>query len=492
MKKIVALMLAMVIVLSCASVFADSSLWQGFFEASNVKITSGNVKMEAAIDLRGDVLEMAGIPQGTLATINYDFNMVGNEAQTKCDAEGNISIKAPMFLAEPISFDLWLKEDITDINNPQFYVILRLAEIFRQEIGVDKEYIFIDYTAIPGFEEMLEVLANLDQSEIEKIVDMVKDALGEYIDADLITEYEQRVKAVLGEINITFDGAKYIITASDAQIKSMYKALFEIVIDMATNISGFELEPADIAEAKEYLNEIFAALANVQIFDPVRGLVVEVSQDGTYMHAEINIETNLYDIIAAVDPQSAIGGEGYRGMLDVGASVKASGYITPLASDYVINFPSLTPDNTYDVMTGEALKEGETGLYYEEAPDVSIEYNGDMLALENVPVMCADRTFVPLREFANTFGISDGNIHYDEATERVTIKSGDVEIVMHIGSKEAYVNGETKMLDVPAFTHNDRTYIPVRFVSEMFKKNVDYIDLNATGQGSGLIVIIND
>ena len=63
---------------------------------------------------------------------------------------------------------------------------------------------------------------------------------------------------------------------------------------------------------------------------------------------------------------------------------------------------------------------------------------------------------------------------------------------MYIGSTMTFVNGKMMTLDVPAFTNNDRTYIPVRFVSEMFNKKVDYVDLNATGQGNGIVVMIND
>lgn len=491
MKRLVALLVAVVMVLGTVSVFADNDLWQGFYDACNVKITSGNIKMDASIDLRGGVFAQAGIPQGTLATVNYDFNVVGNETQTKCDADGKISINAPMIMPEPINFELWLKEDITDLNNPQLYLIFRLAEALKQEAGIGEEYIFVDYTDVPGFEDMLKVLASIEQSDVEKFIKMLEESLGEKIDASKIAEYEQRVKDLVSEFTITFDGSKYIVTAGDAQIKNLFIGLFEILIDMAAYLEDVDATAEDIAEAKEGMAMIREMLNNVQIFDPYRGFVIEVSKDGTYVHAEANIDSNLYDIMAVFDPQSVEGAEAFRSQMDLGASVKVNGYITPLPGDYVIEFPALTPENTYVAM-GEFTEVGDAPVYYEEAPYVSIEYNGNNIALQNVPVMCEDRTFVPLRELANTFGISDSNIHYDEETEKVTIKSGDVEIVMHIGSAEAFVNGEARVLDVPAFTHNDRTYIPVRFVSEMFKKNVDYIDLNATGQGSGLIVIIND
>ena len=114
-------------------------------------------------------------------------------------------------------------------------------------------------------------------------------------------------------------------------------------------------------------------------------------------------------------------------------------------------------------------------------------YENTRWVFENKPVVVKDRTFLPLRELANMFGIDNDSISYDDATEEVRINGGGVEIVMNIGSRDTYINGEKKELDVPAFTVNDRTYIPVRFVSEMFGKNVDYSE-----DENGLTVFIND
>ena len=75
-------------------------------------------------------------------------------------------------------------------------------------------------------------------------------------------------------------------------------------------------------------------------------------------------------------------------------------------------------------------------------------------------------------------GVPDENISYDENTEKINISFGSVNIEMQIGSQNVKVNDKELSLDVPAFTINDRTYIPVRFISEMFGKRVDYNDIN--------------
>ena len=54
--------------------------------------------------------------------------------------------------------------------------------------------------------------------------------------------------------------------------------------------------------------------------------------------------------------------------------------------------------------------------------------------------------------------------------------SEDVTILIYIGSDIAYVNGKEIKLDSSAFIENDRTYTPVRFISEELGASVEWID----------------
>ena len=110
--------------------------------------------------------------------------------------------------------------------------------------------------------------------------------------------------------------------------------------------------------------------------------------------------------------------------------------------------------------------------------EIKVKYNGNEISFKNRPFVKQDRTFIALRELANMLGVPDENISYDENTEKINISFGSVNIEMQIGSQNVKVNDKELSLDVPAFTINDRTYIPVRFISEMFGKNVDYNDIN--------------
>ena len=88
------------------------------------------------------------------------------------------------------------------------------------------------------------------------------------------------------------------------------------------------------------------------------------------------------------------------------------------------------------------------------------------------PVIRNDRTMLPARFVAENLGAT---VEWDETGNGiVTITKDDVKIVIYIGEENAVVNGETVKLDSPAFIENDRTYTPIRFISENLGATVDW------------------
>lgn len=95
------------------------------------------------------------------------------------------------------------------------------------------------------------------------------------------------------------------------------------------------------------------------------------------------------------------------------------------------------------------------------------------------PIVKDDRTLVPVRFIAESFGAQVG---WDEATSTVTVQNGDTTITLVIDTKDMKVNDQVITLDVPAQTINDRTLIPLRAVAEALGKQVFWDD-------KGLIVM---
>jgi len=67
-------------------------------------------------------------------------------------------------------------------------------------------------------------------------------------------------------------------------------------------------------------------------------------------------------------------------------------------------------------------------------------------------------------------------VTYNDATKQVLIAKDDTEILLTIGSQEAYVNGEKIMLDVPAMIIEGRTMVPLRFISESMNATVEWTE----------------
>ncbi len=81
------------------------------------------------------------------------------------------------------------------------------------------------------------------------------------------------------------------------------------------------------------------------------------------------------------------------------------------------------------------------------------------------------RMMLPIRVIAEALG---ADVDWDPDLQKVTITKGDTIIEIFIGAEYAYVNGEKVALDSAAFIKDNRTYLPVRFVSEYLGADVNW------------------
>ncbi len=104
---------------------------------------------------------------------------------------------------------------------------------------------------------------------------------------------------------------------------------------------------------------------------------------------------------------------------------------------------------------------------------------GTVKANDVAPKIVKDRTMLPARFVAENLG---ADVLWDGEKELVTIKGKhlktgeDITILIYIGSDIAYVNGKEIKLDSAAFIENDRTYTPIRFISEELGAGVEWIE----------------
>lgn len=106
---------------------------------------------------------------------------------------------------------------------------------------------------------------------------------------------------------------------------------------------------------------------------------------------------------------------------------------------------------------------------------VTVNINGeavDFSKYDNVmPYIENDITLIPIRAIAEGLGCE---VSWDGENQTVEIKGLNDEILLTINSSTAVVNNETVTLDVPAQVVDDRTFVPLRFISENMGAKVEW------------------
>ncbi len=129
------------------------------------------------------------------------------------------------------------------------------------------------------------------------------------------------------------------------------------------------------------------------------------------------------------------------------------------------------------------IMDGKTITYKQE--EIVLKINGEVTETKAMPPIILDgRTLVPAREVFEKLGAT---VNWDDEFKMVKIALNDTEVRITINSQYAYVlknnNFElikTHELDVPAKIINDKTMIPVRFVSEALNYKVEWDDPTRT------------
>ncbi|AFS77254.1 copper amine oxidase-like protein [Gottschalkia acidurici 9a] len=99
------------------------------------------------------------------------------------------------------------------------------------------------------------------------------------------------------------------------------------------------------------------------------------------------------------------------------------------------------------------------------------------IKFDTPPVIKEGRTLIPVRAITEGFG---ANLEWNEETKEVKINKDGNEIILKIGSDIALVNGKEVKLDVNANTFSNRTYVPLRFISENLGLKVEWDDESQT------------
>ncbi len=107
----------------------------------------------------------------------------------------------------------------------------------------------------------------------------------------------------------------------------------------------------------------------------------------------------------------------------------------------------------------------------EKTEPVLVRLDGELLGFLTPGEISNDRTMVPMRFFFEKLG---AYVEWHAEQRQVSVWQGEKNIVFQIDSDTALVDGEEVTLDAPAYLKDDKTMIPLRFLSESLGYQVQW------------------
>ena len=101
----------------------------------------------------------------------------------------------------------------------------------------------------------------------------------------------------------------------------------------------------------------------------------------------------------------------------------------------------------------------------------SIAIDADNLRV--TPIIREDRTLLPVRFIAENLGME---VYWSEAMRSITL-TGDKTIRLTLNDNKAYIDEQLEFLDSPPVVFENRSYLPVRFISEALDRDVEWDEL---------------
>ncbi len=109
---------------------------------------------------------------------------------------------------------------------------------------------------------------------------------------------------------------------------------------------------------------------------------------------------------------------------------------------------------------------------------ISVVLNGRVLDLGGTGAsQVGGRVLVPLRGVFESLGAT---VNYDAPTSTIYAMRDSTNVQLRLGSTQASVNGQQRVLDVPAQARFGRTLVPLRFVSETLGAQVQWVEAQRT------------
>lgn len=314
----------------------------------------------------------------------------------------------------------------------------------------------------------------------------------ENIQAELINKYSKYTASILLEIEIS-------------KIKENDDAFTPIKVSETENLLTFTIDiPSEIQGKAEYivLREHNGAVDALTTSKNADGEYIEVKDNTIIIHAK---KFSAYQLIAKdADPTPSRSGGGGGGSSSLTVKFETNG--APAIKSLSVNRNSVITAPTVPVKDGFVFDGWYTNKNFVNKFDFNTKItksitlyakwvekaktsiiltigqkdatiDGKTVSNDVAPKIVNDRTMLPIRFIAEALG---AKVDWIEESQTVKITAENIDISLVIGEDFATVNGEKIDLDSPSFIENDRTYLPIRFVSEKLGADVKWDEATQT------------
>ncbi len=103
--------------------------------------------------------------------------------------------------------------------------------------------------------------------------------------------------------------------------------------------------------------------------------------------------------------------------------------------------------------------------------EIKVNFDDTILQFDVNPKIINGRTLVPFRKIFEAF---KSNVTWNNETKQIIAEKNNIIIKLKPGNKDAFKNNSKIVLDVPPTIFENRTFIPVRFISESVGAKVNW------------------
>ena len=186
---------------------------------------------------------------------------------------------------------------------------------------------------------------------------------------------------------------------------------------------------------------------------------------------------NLTDIPPGTSKVDVYGWDGIRDTIEIKGERRLK--VRNLNTDETYMFIAyvdgpVLPEPPYE---DEEDDEEEEIVFTNDTGGIMVVLDSKKIRFDVLPESIDGRTMVPIRAIFEAFGAA---VAWDPVTQTITASKQPTTLELILDSNIALVNGKEVELDVPAQIKNDRTFVPLRFISEVLNGEVTWDEEHQT------------